>query len=131
MSRREIDLPYPLLPHPRLRAMGPNSSRVRPNPAGNTQDPSTSGSSSHSQSDDSDDSSPDDLSLEEAARKYPRVAIEELGLIQGVVFEDIRNFFDRVAFLKEQSQQPAVKRQATGVDAPRLALTKRPSNTPS
>ncbi|KAL5331350.1 hypothetical protein ACEPPN_000880 [Leptodophora sp. 'Broadleaf-Isolate-01'] len=62
------------------------------NPRGGTQDPSTSGSSSRSQSDDSDDSSPADLSLEEAARKYPRVAIEELGPILGVVFEDIQNF---------------------------------------
>ncbi|KAL2060458.1 hypothetical protein VTL71DRAFT_9489 [Oculimacula yallundae] len=62
------------------------------NPAGDTQDPSTSGSSSQSQSDDSDDLSPDDLSLEEATRKYPRVAIEELGPILGIVFEDIQFF---------------------------------------
>ncbi|PVH68433.1 hypothetical protein DL98DRAFT_662180 [Cadophora sp. DSE1049] len=99
-------------------------------PAGDTQDPLTSGSSSQSQSDDSDDSSPDDLSLEEAARKYPRVAIEELGSILGIVFEDIQNFFERAALLREQSQQPAVKRQAIGVDVPRSALAKRPRNTP-
>ena len=61
------------------------------NPASDTQDISTSGSSSqsYSQSDESDDSSPDDLWLEEAARKYPCVAIEELGSILGIVFEDI------------------------------------------
>lgn len=64
------------------------------NLAGDTQDPSTSGPSSQPQSDDSDDSSPDDLSLE-AVRKYPRVAIEELGPILGLVLEDIQNFFER------------------------------------
>jgi len=132
LNRKEINLPSPILPDPRRHEQwGQTVDGFDQNPAGNTQDPSTSGSSSHSQSDDSDDSSPDDLSLEEAARKYPRVAIEELGPIMGIVFEDIRNFFDRAAFLKEQSRQPAVKRQATGADAPpRLALAKRPRNTP-
>jgi len=100
------------------------------NPASDIQDPSTSGSSSHSQSDDSDDSPLDASSLVEAVRKYPRLAIEELAPILGIVFEDIQNFFERAAILREQSQQPAVKRQAMGVNAPTSTLAKRPRNTP-
>ena len=59
----------------------------------------------------SDDSSQETLSLEDAIINYPERAIEELAARVGIAFERIRDFYDKMAKYKQRPQQQAAKRQ--------------------
>ncbi|KAH8674369.1 hypothetical protein BGZ60DRAFT_429385 [Tricladium varicosporioides] len=74
---------------------------------------------------DSDDSSQQDLSFEDAVRSYPHVAIDELGSRLGLVLEDIRNFFKRAARRQQQHQRPAIKRLLVAANKPESEVVKR------
>ncbi len=90
--------------------------------ASNTDDGSTDGSNSLP---DLDDPLREELSLEEAVRKYPHFAIDELGSRLGLVVEDIRNFQERAARHREQHQQQVAKRRQIGADTAAVDDTKR------
>ncbi|KAH6675961.1 hypothetical protein B0J14DRAFT_699314 [Halenospora varia] len=89
----------------------------------NTDDSSSGESGSQS---DSGDSSPQDLSFEDAVRNYPHVAMDELGSRLGLVLEDIRSFFEKAAQHRQKHQQPAIKRPPVAVDGPDGEVVKRP-----
>jgi hypothetical protein len=50
------------------------------------------------------------ISIKEAVRKYPRVALDELASTLGIMFHDICDFYQRGAQFRQQSQLAAIKR---------------------
>jgi hypothetical protein len=71
-------------------------------------------------SSESDDSSSQKLSLEDAIRKYPLRALEELATCVGIVFENILNFHANAAEHRERDMMQAAKRPLATVDLPRV-----------
>jgi hypothetical protein len=71
------------------------------------------------------------LSLEEAVRTYPDMAVEALAPIIGLVEADFDSFRARAAEYRQKPQSPAIKRQPQPID--RTATKheeKRPKRTP-
>jgi hypothetical protein len=71
-------------------------------------------------SSESDDSSPKILSLEDAIRKYPLRAMDELATRVGIVFENILNFYANAAEYQERDEGQAAKRPLATADLPRI-----------
>lgn len=85
-----------------------------------TDNPHGISSETSNSSSESDDSLPRTLSLEDAVRKYPLRAIEELATRVGIVFENILNFHANAAGHRERDMGQAAKRPLATVDLPRI-----------
>src|SRR5277367_4138865 len=88
--------------------------------------------SQKSENDDSDvESGPDiedsQLSLEEAVRIYPHMAVEKLAQIIGLVEADYDAFRAKAAERRQRPQPPVIKRQSESLDRNAARLSeKRP-----
>ena len=92
------------------------------NSANDIDDGSSDGSNSSLHS---DDSSQQKLSLEDAVRRYPHVAVEELASRIGLVLEEIRNFQARVVQYQQLPRQAAAKQLPVEADAAKVEDVKR------
>ncbi|KAF4634478.1 hypothetical protein G7Y89_g3628 [Cudoniella acicularis] len=89
----------------------------------------TSASDSNDESSDESDSLSDPsqqhLSIEDAVRKYPGIAIDELASRLGLVFQDIREFFQRAAQHRQRPPLEVSKRGLAEAKTTEVKDTKR------